>query len=350
MSREQNLFDQLKPYQERIDTALRAEFDALPDYRLYGMLRYFMGFADEELRPTAGYGGKRFRSMLTLVLADAYNVSENALPLATALELFHNFTLIHDDIEDNDEERRGRPTVWKLWGVPHAINAGDAQLLLVSEVLTRGCAPLGPSGYSLMEHMLGVCREVAEGQYLDFTLAEMSLGDASVDESIYFDMLTKKTSVLVALAAEIPGILAECTKDEQEALWAYGLHLGIAYQLYDDWMSIWGTRDVTGKQALGDLKEKKKTLPVLRAREALTGGDRARLIELYGCAGALQDAQVQEVKVLLESAGVQAAVHTSIADYRTKARSAVDTLSVSDENKRMLRAIVDTLVPEPPTV
>lgn len=337
------------PYTRRVDAELRAVFDAQPKQELdalYGMMRYFMGFADEQLVPTTTYGGKRFRSGLALCIAEAYGVTDECLPVATALELFHNFTLLHDDIEDNDEERRGRPTVWKLWGVPHAINTGDAQLILASEVLTRACAPLGVRGYPVLEYMLRVFREVTEGQYLDFVLSDSVLTDAKVTEARYFDMLTKKTSVLVALATKVPGMIAEQSLRECDALHAYGLNLGIAYQLCDDCMSIWGRTEDTGKQELGDIIEKKKTLPVLRARYALPPIDATRLTELYAQTVPLNDAQAHEVKALLDTAQVHEEVRDEIDRYHTCADQAVDQLTIAPEEKQTLKAITDALLPE----
>lgn len=334
------------PYARLVDEKLITLFDAQPKLAMYDMQRYFMGFADESFRPLKAYGGKRFRSGLTLLLADRYNVKDDALSIAVAIELFHNFTLIHDDIEDNDEMRRGRPTVWKLWGVPHAINAGDAQLILVGEVLGDGCRTFGDKGYDIQHEVLSRFREVAEGQYLDFVLTEVPLDDPLVTEAHYFEMLMKKTSVLVGISAEVVGMIADLNDDERRALWDYGLHLGVAYQLCDDCMSIWGSTETTGKHELGDIKEKKKTLPVLWAMEELGSAGRERLVELYGKSDPLTQEEAEEVKALLDTTNVHERVRARIDKYYDDAKEAVAKLSLSDEHKEELAQVMGILLPE----
>lgn len=334
------------PYAQSIDQELLTLFEQQPDYKMYGMQRYFMGFADEKFQPLSTYGGKRFRSGLALLVADMYGVKAETLDIAVTIELFHNFTLIHDDIEDNDELRRGRPTVWKLWGVPQAINAGDAQLIMVSEVMIRGCQKLGQSGYRLQQILLGRFREVTEGQYLDFTLTEAALDDPLVNEVNYFSMLGKKTSVLVGVATQAPGIVATLPEPEQQALWEYGYALGVAYQLCDDCMSIWGEGATTGKDLLGDLKEKKKTLPILLARDHLPVADQKRLVHLYGKTEALTEEEAREVKTLLDTTSVHDQVCERIDQYRGQAKQALTKLTLSNTQRATLDAVLEALLPE----
>ena len=146
-----------------------------PSARMYEMLAYFMGYLDENLKPIKRVSGKRSRSGICLILADAYKTRAQAFDAAIAIELFHNFTLIHDDVEDHDEYRRGKPTVWKLWGINDAINSGDAQNLLVAERIAR-VANIPKIGAKLSQALTDAFLEVLEGQHLDFQLANIPIG------------------------------------------------------------------------------------------------------------------------------------------------------------------------------
>ena len=188
-----------------------------------------------------------------LLVADSYGLLEETLPAALSVELFHNFTLIHDDIVDHDELRRGRSTVWKLWGIDHAINTGDAQLVLALRALEDLRIPPECSAAvraRLLDHYL----EVIEGQYLDFTLAAAKLHDPLVTEEAYLTMTEKKTSRLVQAATETAALVAGRSEDEVSALGVFGGKFGMAYQLYDDFQSIWGVPEKTGKKRIFILK------------------------------------------------------------------------------------------------
>ena len=177
-------------YGSRIDV-LAAAFLMRGDYALYGMMRYFMGYTDESFKVNTQPVGKRIRPGLLLLIANSYGILEEAFPAALSIELFHNFTLIHDDIADHDELRRGKPTVWKLWGVDHAMNTGDAQLVLALRALDEPTKVSPDRSATLRIRLLDRYLEVIEGQYLDFTLAVARLNDSSVTEEAYLTM-TKK--------------------------------------------------------------------------------------------------------------------------------------------------------------
>ncbi len=335
----------LTPYTEQVSHELSKALARTGPYAMYGMMRYFVGLADESFLPSETYGGKRFRSALLLLVADAYGAREQGVSAALSVELFHNFTLIHDDIVDKDVLRRGRPTVWKLWGIPHAINAGDAQLLLAYRALSDGAAAHPSRGLPLQQFFTEKYLEVSEGQFLDFTLTEASLADSAVTLECYFEMIQKKTAVLVGAAAKGGGIMAGVSISECEQLYTYGVALGLAVQLRDDAMSIWGESMQTGKEVYGDIKERKKTLPVLYARDTLTGSARARFIELYTENIPLTDAEVTEIVALLDSIGTREYVEVSIGRELKRAAVAVDALSCATEFKDMLRALPGECMP-----
>jgi geranylgeranyl diphosphate synthase type II len=333
----------LGTYTARIDGEA-SRFLAHGSSSMYGMMRYFMGYTDELFQDSPDvFGGKRFRSGLCLLLADSYGVLEEAVPAALSIELFHNFTLIHDDIVDHDEFRRGRKTVWNIWGVDHAINTGDGQFVLAVKALEHlDPAYRGDVRAALIDTYL----EVIEGQHLDFSLTAYSLDDARVTDASYMDMLTKKTSVLVAAAARTVGTIAGVPKEEADALWQYGLSLGLAYQLCDDAVSIWAGAEVTGKKSHGDIREKKKTFTILFAKEKLSPTEKEQLVSFYTTKEPLRDSEVDRVIELLDSVDAYAQTRARIEHYRDEACRMVGQLSVSDEYAETLVRLVDVLLPD----
>ncbi|MBU6310765.1 polyprenyl synthetase family protein [Patescibacteria group bacterium] len=332
----------LGSYGSRVDAEARTFLERGP-YAMYGMMRYFMGYADENLVSVAEcFGGKRFRSGLLLLIADQYGALEDAVPLALSIELFHNFTLIHDDIVDRDEMRRGRPTVWKLWGSDHAINTGDGQLLLALEALERAHPARRDRARPFF---LEKYREVIEGQYLDFELTAYSLNDPRTTEAAYLEMLTKKTSVLVGAATAGAGIAALMRDEELERLWNFGLALGRAYQICDDTVSIWGSGDMTGKVPHGDVRERKKTLPVLIAYERLTGTSRDEFAHLYGSKKSLSADEIQRAIALMNSVDAYGAARARVDREAGYARQAADSLAIPEVGKELLGSLVTTLLP-----
>lgn len=307
---------------------------------IYKMLMYFMGFLDEDFKDLPpGFGGKRFRPALCLFLSEAYGVREKAEHAALAIELFHNFTLIHDDVEDRDEMRRNRPTVWKLWGVNHAINSGDALLLLATESLLQ-------TGPKLGGVILRSFEEVAQGQYLDFELAEKQLGSDAVREERALLVNEKKTAALIGAAAEVAGILGGQSEDECKNLRAYGMALGMLFQLADDYRSVWETQKETGKDSHSDIREHKRTVPFFAAQKELEGSAKKRLEELYSLTRQLSEAEVAEALAVVNSTKAKEYVFEKIKEYAAESRALAEKLSVPDESKSILIGLVEMLVPE----
>ena len=331
-------------YGSRID-APAAAFLARNDYALYGMMRYFMGYTDEHFKTKTHSVGKRIRPGLLLLIADGYGILEEALPTALSVELFHNFTLIHDDIVDHDELRRGRSTVWKLWGVDHAINTGDAQLILALRAL-EGPTPL-PQGRitSLRKRLFDRYLEVIEGQYLDFTLAAARLNDSLVTKETYLTMTKGKTSRLIRAATEAAPILAKKSEAETTALGDFGENLGMAYQLYDDWQGIWGEPEKTGKKRAGDIYERKKTLPMIYAREHLAMTDRQHLEMLYD-RSTLDEGAVTEVLELFAKVGAQKELERYAMRYKDASIQALARTELPVPTKELLEQTVRALVPD----
>src|SRR3989475_1715931 len=219
----------------------------------YGMMLYHLGLDAER-----GGGGKRLRPVLcTLVYEALTGDARPALPAAAAIELLHNFTLIHDDIEDQDPARHHRPTVWSVWGVPQAINAGDGMYAISRLALQR----LRTNGFPA-ERVLDLsalldqtCVRVCEGQFLDISYESRT----DVTAERYRAMAAKKTGALFATSAQGPGLLASGERSVHEQLARFGGEFGQSYQAYDDVQGIWGTSERTGKIEMNDLVKRKKS-------------------------------------------------------------------------------------------
>lgn len=342
--KQNNSLETVGAYGARID-ALADTFLARNDYAMYGMMRYFMGYTDEHFGVHTRPVGKRIRPGLLLLIAESYGILEEALPAALSVELFHNFTLIHDDIVDHDELRRGRPTVWKLWGIDHAINTGDAQLILTLRALEGMATISAESVTALRTRLMDRYLEVIEGQYLDFTLASAKPDDSSVTEDAYLTMTNKKTAKLTRAATEAAPILAKKSEAEITALGDFGENLGMAYQIYDDWQGIWGMTEKTGKKRAGDIYEMKKTLPVIYAREHLALTDRQRLGDLYD-SGALDENSVAEILGLLAKTDAQKILGEYAARYKDDAIQTLARTNLPEKTKSLLEQIARALVPD----
>jgi geranylgeranyl diphosphate synthase type I len=230
------------------------------------MIQYHMGWVDRDFQKTKATTGKRLRPLLLILCTEAlFPQWQVALPAAAAVELLHNFTLIHDDIEDKDEMRHGRPTLWRLWGIPQAINTGDALYTLAYRVLMS----LSPEEipYQQIVKIIRVFNNtilrITEGQYLDIDFETRS----TVSESEYLDMIEGKTAALFALSCELGAIISGATSDIQGQLKRFGWALGMAFQMQDDILGLWGDPDRTGKPVGSDLVKKKKTLPIIHCTQ-----------------------------------------------------------------------------------
>lgn len=294
---------------------------------LYEMVRYHLA-----LDGSGASGGKRMRPLLGLLAyASIAGDHRRALPGAAAVELGHNFSLVHDDIEDGDVERRHRPTLWTLHGVPQAINTGDT-LFSLSRIALHRLTDLGFPDAKVLRLMRlydETCLALCEGQYIDIATSE---SDALMSVDGYFDMIGRKTAALIAASIEAGALLAT---DDDEVIARYrgfGWALGIAFQLNDDLLGIWGAEQATGKPP-SDVANRKKTLPVIYAAEHAGPEDRARLMALY----AVRDpgpADVDEIVAILERVGARDYTRDQARRYRDEALAELDAAGVVDPAAR----------------
>lgn len=248
---------------------------------LYQMLRYHLGWEDADGAPADAVGGKLFRPALCLLCCSAVGGDyEQALSGAAAVELVHNFTLIHDDIEDSSAIRHGRRTVWDIWGIAHGINAGDS-LFTVARLAMHRLMGAGYEPRTVLNGMLlldRACQRLCEGQDLDLRFeSRLSVGMAE-----YLDMIEGKTASLIAASASIGALLGGAPPPTVARFDRFGRLLGRAFQIRDDVLGIWGDAAETGKPG-SDLLLRKKSYPVVLAMETLPEADGKRLFELYRC-------------------------------------------------------------------
>ncbi len=249
------------------------------------MARYHLGMIDSVGNVTErvvrrAVQGKRIRPMLALLTCSAVGGDIGAAaPLAAAIELLHNFTLIHDDIQDRSPNRRHRATVWRIWGDAQAINAGDAMFAAAQLTLLRVRDTGVPEGtvLDLLAEFNRITIEIVAGQVLDLEYE----GRADVSPDDYLSMISGKTAGIVRFAAWAGARAGGADPETAERLGAFGQVLGIGFQIQDDLLGIWGTRDITGKDAADDIRRRKQSLPILMLREEASDAELARLNNLY---------------------------------------------------------------------
>jgi geranylgeranyl diphosphate synthase type I len=294
---------------------------------LYEMVRYHLA-----LDGSGASGGKRMRPLLGLLAyASIAGDHRPALPGAAAVELGHNFSLVHDDIEDGDRERRHRATLWTLHGIPQAINTGDT-LFSLSRIALHRLTDLGVPDAKVLRLMRlydETCLALCEGQYIDIAT---SAADELMSVEAYFDMIGRKTAALIAASIEAGALLATDDEAVIARYRGFGWALGLAFQLNDDLLGIWGAEQATGKQP-SDVAHRKKTLPVIYAAEQAGPDDRARLLELYAMPEP-SAAEVAEIVAILERVGARDYTRDQARRYRDEALSELDAAGVVDAAAR----------------
>jgi geranylgeranyl diphosphate synthase type I len=310
--------------------------------KLYDMMRYHLGWLDENHKPLDHYRGKRFRPILCLLTYYALSgVYDKAFPAAASIELIHNFSLIHDDIEDRDEERRHRPTVWKLWGDAQAINAGDGMHVFANLAALR-LRDRNVTDYKIIEILLILNETVmtlCEGQYLDISY-EKRLG---VSTKEYLDMIYRKTGALIESSIVVGAVLATEDKMIVKEFSKFGRDLGMAFQIRDDIIGTWGETKDTGKPKGSDIENKKKTLPVIYTFEKCTMEEKKKLERIYN-KEKLGKEDVSFVIGLMEDKGAYDYSRKKASNYERNALAALKGLKLNREAEEKLIRLTQFLI------
>ena len=325
-------------YAAALDNTMRQVVGLLPentpDFSI--MVRYPLGWVDEHEQPYEQSTGKRIRPMFLLLCTEAAGGEwQKALPAAAAVELLHNFSLIHDDIQDDSPVRHGRPTVWKNWGIANAINAGDAMFSLAYCALEQ----LSTTGLPA-ETILKIWRvfnqtnlELTRGQHLDMRFERQDM----VAVSEYVEMISGKSAALLSACAQI-GALVAASSDEVAGEYAeFALNLGIAFQIRDDILGIWGDPDVTGKSVATDILSRNKSLPVLYGLERSD-----ELASLYRHEH-MSEADVAQAVALLDDLGAASYARETETHYYEKALEALEAANPQGRAGDGLRQFVEIL-------
>lgn len=335
----------LAPYVTELERELRRLVPEAegPFADLHGMLQYHLGWRNARFEPEETSSGKRVRSSLCLMAADAVGGDRRqVLPAAAAVEFLHEFSLIHDDVEDRDRERRHRKTLWVLWGDAQAINAGDA-LFALAQLALGALSDAGVPSSTVVEAQRRfnlTALRLCQGQHLDLAFEERD----SVTADEYLAMIAGKTVALLAHAAELGALVAGGTPKQVSACHEFARQLGIAFQIQDDMLGLWGNEKETGKPVGTDVRRRKKSLPILLAlaHESAAG---SRLRELYA-RESLSEAEITDACRLIEETGARAEAEARMRDAYSASLQALETLEAADGVERVepLRRLIHALI------
>lgn len=306
--------NELEQFGQEMRAALNEEMKAVlhatatsPDL-FHGMMHYHMGWRDPAMAPASVNAGKQIRPVLLLLVCQAAGGDwRQAVPAAAAVELLHNFSLIHDDIEDASPTRRGRETVWQIWGIAQAINAGDAMFALAHLALGR-LADRGVPAATVVRALRRfdeTCVRLTQGQHADMQFETRP--QVSVDE--YMEMITGKTAVLLSLCTELGALIAGSDEETVTHYRQFGLHAGLAFQVIDDILGIWGDETLIGKSASTDISTRKKTLPVL------FGLEKSSVLQKLYARPETDGTFVEQVVTLLDQTGARDFASAKAAAY-----------------------------------
>jgi geranylgeranyl diphosphate synthase type II len=283
-------------------------------------------------------GGKRMRPVLTLMAAEIFDCDyKQALQAATAVEVFHNFSLIHDDIMDDAPLRRGKITVHEKWNINTGILSGDAMLILAYQFFEE----YEPAIFRELAKLFSkTALEVCEGQQYDVDFETRD----DVTIAAYLKMIEYKTAVLVGAAMKMGAIVAETSKENADLIYDFGLNLGIAFQLQDDFLDAFGNPETFGKQIGGDIIENKKTYLYLKALEFGNSNDKEQLKHLFSIQPKDNSDKVETVKTIFNESGASKATQDAIKEYTQKAFETLKKMNISEEKKQILYVFGEKLM------
>lgn len=317
---------ELEKHLELVEDFIADEAWGLKPPSLYEPIRYIMSL-----------GGKRLRPLLTLSSYSLYKSDvENIIPYASAVELFHNFTLVHDDIMDKAPLRRGQKTVHEKWNSNTAILSGDVMMVKVYEIFSA----LEPKMLKDVLLIFNQCAtEVCEGQQWDMEFESQK--EVSVDE--YLEMIRQKTAVLIGFALELGALLAGAKLKERHVLRSLGVNIGIGFQLNDDLLDVYGDKKTFGKQVGGDIMSNKKTFLLIKALERAKGKDKAELLKWLKDPKPDKNKKVKAVTAIYDRLEIQAVAETEINNYFTKGLNSLQSLPKSESRDTLAQFIVSLM-------
>jgi len=317
----------IETYKRLIESEIRKQKFGKQPKSLYEPLRYIMAL-----------GGKRLRPLLTLLSYSLYKEdAKRIVPFATAVETFHNFTLLHDDIMDNAPLRRGNPTVHEKWNINTAILSGDVMQVKVYDLF------LNLEGKMLKDVLLEFnecATEVCEGQQWDMEFEGMP----KVTEAQYINMIRQKTAVLVGFSLELGAILAEAPLEDRIALYQFGVNIGIGFQLKDDLLDVYGDQNKFGKQVGGDIISNKKTFLLIKALEKAKGKEKIELTKWLKAKKFGNRKKIKEVTTLFNKLQIESITTNKINSYFQKGLTSLDQLNVSSNRKNELKKFIHQLI------
>lgn len=283
-------------------------------------------------------GGKRMRPILTLMATEVFDVDcKKALAAATAIEVFHNFSLVHDDIMDEAPLRRGNETVHEKWNINTGILSGDAMLILAYQHFEE----YEPKIFRELAKLFSkTALEVCEGQQYDVDFETRE--DVTIPE--YLKMIEYKTAVLVGAAMKMGAIVAETSEENANLIYDFGLNLGIAFQLQDDYLDAFGNPETFGKQVGGDIIENKKTYLYLKAMEFSNADEKEQLTHLFSIQPSDNTDKIESVKSIFNQTKASEATQKAIQEYTFKAFETLEKINVSNDKKVMLKAFGENLM------
>jgi geranylgeranyl diphosphate synthase type I len=298
---------------------------------LVEIFRYHLGLDDDPEKQ-----GKRIRPLLTLLCAEGSGGEwKSALPAAFAIELIHNFSLIHDDIEDNGLTRRSKDTVWVKWGLPKGLNAGDAMFasafIVINELKKKFNSDVAIDAVELLS---STCLKLTAGQHLDIDFEKRE----TVDINEYYEMIAGKTAALLACCTQMGALLGGMDKEGQLHYSRFGNELGMAFQIYDDWLGIWGDPKITGKSVSSDLIEGKKSFPIL------VGMRKSKKFLSKWQGKPISSEEAGQLSIWLREDGVEESVKNEINLWNQRALASLNSLRCEGNIKTALTELANKLL------
>ena len=314
-------------YREAFQEYLDLKIQVKEPVNLYNPMRYILGL-----------GGKRLRPVLVLMSAEIFEADyKNALDAALAIEIFHNFSLVHDDIMDDAPLRRGKETVHELWDINTGILSGDAMLINAYQLFENYQSEIFQELAKLFSK---TAMQVCEGQQYDIDFE--SRDDVSIED--YLKMIEYKTAVLVGASLQMGAIVANTSEANKQSVYEFGRLLGIAFQLQDDYLDAFGDPETFGKQSGGDIIENKKTFLYLKSLEASAESEARQLEHLYTINPVETAGKIDAVKTLFKNSGAAHLTQLEIEKYTRMAFKVLDDIEISEEKKRPLRQFGEMLM------